>query len=149
MFGVFSFVCFFLAIQHEDIMPFRISTAAGDTISGKNTDTVTVYSYFLLTNWHNYAKFHSPLRVRGLEVASWTISKKCWDIFFCPRLNTKRSINISLKVFYPVLTKSFFEHYCHLSLKISYCWKGKEKSNCNDLGAGTTSELWMTAWDIS
>lgn len=53
--------------------------------------------------------------------------KKMLDLFFCYNLNTKRSINIPLKAFYPVLTKSFLEHYHQFYLKISYCWKGKEK----------------------
>lgn len=33
-------------------VPFRISTAADDTISGKNTDTFKVYNYFLLIDPH-------------------------------------------------------------------------------------------------
>jgi len=39
----------------------------------------------------------------------------------------KRSINIPLKVFYPLLTQSFFEHYYNFYIKISYCWKSKDR----------------------
>lgn len=96
------------------VVPFRISTA-DDTVSGKNTGTFKVCNYFL---------FIDPTMLSVTTLSLWSSGgimervKKSEELFFCyNNLNTKRRTNFPLKAFYPLLTKSFLEHYCQFYFK--------------------------------